>query len=338
LNATTPLPAENGGRNLPPLAITYQTKWGEPRTNNIIKTLQKWKWDFRVIGVGSPWKGFGSKANGFMKEVERMLFTEPKRIVVYIDASDVVANGSPEQFKREFEAASRARKETIIDGKSVAIENVMMASSEINCCVEPMFIHSPGTFLDANDLRDPDRRPLHPCKREDMKQDIADKWINELKKIQRLYVGDSENPFFVLNAGMFAGRAEDIVRIIKRVNMEDREDDQAMLTEYYLKAHGSQMLIDYDNLLFSNSNPLHAKFRPKDDRANGCFFTWNEGTRQWTNDITNTRPVFIQTPAGYWGCYDKLTWKSVPSSASCVSPSWVFASLVALALSLFGNA
>lgn len=240
-----------------------------------------------MIGVGVPWRGFGTKFVGYQKELKEL--NDPERVVVLIDADDVIANGPPEEFLKNYLRISQ------YNGK-----NRIVSSSEMACCVRPMNYNAPGDFVSVDGLRY--ARANHiPGKGED--SEIKVLWTDAMRKIQvQEGYKNTGNDFSYLNSGMIVGRLKDIITMFDFLKAEMAEDDQALFTEYFLQ-YTDRVLLDYHNVLFSNA---HAWF--DFDSLEGCFYQWNG--KQFINSRTETKPGFIQTPAKYWTCYNWLLKKT----------------------------
>jgi hypothetical protein len=65
------------------------------------KSALKHNWDFKVLGWGKKWKGFGMKIRlmrGFLEELP------DNEIVVFVDAFDTIVLANPEEVMRKFKA------------------------------------------------------------------------------------------------------------------------------------------------------------------------------------------------------------------------------------------
>lgn len=102
-----------------------------------------------------------------------------------------------------------------------------------------------------------------------------------------------ENKNRYLNAGMVAGRVGTFQRIYPYGMTRYDEDDQNAMTNYW-RDHPRDIVLDYDENIFSNSN-----WSPNEDG-------YALGRNQWTSKHTGSSPVFIQTQAKAWKCYKKV--------------------------------
>lgn len=96
-----------------------------------------------------------------------------------------------------------------------------------------------------------------------------------------------------LNSGMVTGRVSTFRRIYPFGMTKFNEDDQNAMIKYWEK-NPSDIVLDYDERLFSNGN-----WSPK---HNGYAL----GNGQWMSKHTCNTPIFIQTQAKNWTLYKKL--------------------------------
>jgi hypothetical protein len=101
------------------------------------------------------------------------------------------------------------------------------------------------------------------------------------------------NKYHYLNSGLIAGTAK-VFRRIYPFNMDVSDDDQARLIDWWY-SHPNDIQLDHEQTIFSNAHAWDSDFQL------GCPYTIQKG---------KNKPIFIQTPAKYWKCYDKLYEKS----------------------------
>ena len=97
-----------------PIVISYDNAPTET-TRNLTKSLERHGWTYRLIGGGEKWEGFKSKLNGYYNTLQEL---EDDRLVVLVDARDVVSVRSPKAF---------------LDG-FLSFHNDMVVSMELFCC------------------------------------------------------------------------------------------------------------------------------------------------------------------------------------------------------------
>merc|ERR1719436_64168 len=91
-----------------------------------------------------------------------------------------------------------------------------------------------------------------------------------------------------------AGKARDLVRILEMLELENDEDDQAVMTDL-LYRNPASFVLDYDQRLFGNA-------RWAMPEGQGCIFDWDEGMGQFRQTETGTRPLFIHTSGHFYSC------------------------------------
>lgn len=99
-----------------------------------------------------------------------------------------------------------------------------------------------------------------------------------------------------LNTGMICGKAINMKKVYPFDMKNESQDDQNAAVVYWYK-HRDEINLDYHEKLFSNS-----EFSPNSD---GYIYKNNH----WISHTTQSRPVFIQTQAKNWKCYDKVVEK-----------------------------
>lgn len=270
-----------------PIVITYDTD----TLDSTIKpkgSVRIWKasvehhgWKNIILGSGDTWKGFTQKSKALLKILPDIIKKYGKKqILVVTDARDVICNRSPSRFKNKFNQI-RKRKPIVF-------------GTEIGCCVAPMSMNPPGTFLKGTK-----RTKIKAVG--NFSDDISfnEKWIYEMQKGQK-YVNVKFEWFRALNAGMYCGFASDIYDMLKTLlPMEPKENNQALLSNYYIQT--KKIKLDYNQVLMSNANTWDGK--------DGCFFK-KKNSKQWINTITRTFPYFIQSPGGHvdnYNCYKRLS-------------------------------
>jgi hypothetical protein len=100
-----------------------------------------------------------------------------------------------------------------------------------------------------------------------------------------------------LNAGLFAGSARNILRLLDRVDIGEKEDDQAVMSG--LLYHDPEaVVLDYENELFGVAE------WPK-GLEDGCIF-FEDSENILIHSVTKASPMIIHTPGKFFGCLDLL--------------------------------
>ena len=121
--------------------------------------------------------------------------------------------------------------------------------------------------------------------------------------------GKDEVADIYLNAGLIAGKAKDLLRIIKSLDIQEEEDDQAVLTAFMYR-NPQSIVLDYDQTMFGNNRWALGE-------EEGCMFELpqQEGDelesstvtgRRLVHAETGTSPLFIHSPGRFMECHHNL--------------------------------
>lgn len=274
-----------------PLLITYENQHLKISKDASIQAF--WKSAFYLgyrtyqLGLFEDWKGFGNKLVSLRRVLPKVIKHNPKQIIIVTDARDVIVNRTESRLVSTFHKV-RGRHRIVL-------------STEIGCCVYPMWQYKPGSFISAKGKR---------LKRAEIDgEDITEDYIDEWREVMKSRRKTRDSDFNALNAGMLMGYAKDILRMIEIMDPKLTEDDQALWSECMYR-YPNMITLDYDNMIFSNSNSWTGAY--------GCHFKFDKRRGRWYNTRTKTFPYFIQTPGAIqdnFKCYRKLS-KVVPKRSS----------------------
>ena len=121
--------------------------------------------------------------------------------------------------------------------------------------------------------------------------------------------GKDEVADIYLNAGLIAGKAKDLLRVIKSLDIQEEEDDQAVLTAFMYR-NPQSIVLDYDQTMFGNNRWALGE-------EDGCMFELpqQEGDelesstvtgRRLVHAETGTSPLFIHSPGRFMECHHNL--------------------------------
>lgn len=272
------------------LLLSYDTNHSSTSSKGslqyLLKSAESKKWSYKAIGDGDEWVGFGQKSIAIIDEIPKLIKKYGKDLILIVsDARDVIVNRKPAYFKRTFDKVRYNRN--------------IVFGAEIGCCVYPMKEFPPGTFITRTGRKD--KAITSDKYHENKNHNFSDNWVNFMKKNQKKLPKVKEEWFRALNAGMYAGYATSILRMLKRFRpLNLNENDQALWSNAMISFPRTVML-DYNNELFSNANTW--------DGAKGCFFSYDKKRKSWKNTITKSYPFLIQVPGGHvdnYRCYKKL--------------------------------
>lgn len=274
--------------------VIYETDINDIHLQKLEAMLKKHGYDYKVLGQGVQWQGFGTKILGFNEYYKNLLksgrdFSET--VILQIDARDVLVNESPEEFLKKY---------------NKYYKDQLVLSGEKACCVQPMNILPIGTFMN----KDLSRNKLandysNFIATDDVPNDFRESWKSTAKEIFEIKKTDPKNKEIFsnsrpekelsinLNSGLIAGPIETFITVYDIVDTEISEDDQALLTElFFIKPE--LMTIDYHEYIFLNDNDQWGIYP---------LTRWNSG--KWFIKDQNYGPSFIQTPGKNFDAYDK---------------------------------
>lgn len=112
--------------------VAFANDHNEPMLLNLIKTLQKYDYDYEIIGKGIKWTGFMTKINGYLNHVSKM---HPDQIVAIVDAYDVLACGPSSEFISKYRSYNKSLvigSETFCGTNCIPVDNWWKYNSSIS--------------------------------------------------------------------------------------------------------------------------------------------------------------------------------------------------------------
>ena len=241
-----------------------------------------------VVGHGSTFVGFGSKYEAIIPALREM---DADTLVVMSDSRDVLIN---HPWMNQEEGATTGQ-EFIQAFEAVTARNpgAVVASAESQCCVGALTYAVPGDYFDEQGKRKGRACASGhaPCLWNG--DDKVVPWENFMNDLAMSKVVTGKDTY--LNAGLIAGKAGDLLRVIITADIEVHEDDQAVLTDYMYR-RPYELILDYNQLLFGNNR----------HEENGCVFQDETKDNRLMHRETKATPLFIHSPGGYVSCHEGL--------------------------------
>lgn len=85
--------------------ITYRNK-DSSESEYYAKSLNKWKYNYMMIGLGQEWSGFMTKIHGYFSVIKDM---KDEDVICITDAYDVLANGPPDELLKKYNWHAKGR-------------------------------------------------------------------------------------------------------------------------------------------------------------------------------------------------------------------------------------
>jgi len=125
-----------------------------------------------------------------------------------------------------------------------------------------------------------------------------------------------------LNAGLIVGRVSDLIAVITSAQIQNSEDDQAVLTDY-MYHNPESIVLDYHQKLFGNNRNgvinLEDGTDPTGGSVNGCVFERQNDSKRLVHTQTSTYPLFLHSPGGFYQCYDYMSEQlNIPAISSTI--------------------
>ena len=177
------------------------------------------------------------------------------------------------------------------------LPDAVVMSAESQCCVSAMSQASPRDYFDPIT----GKRNVRACASGEDTCPYQDgfnvnAWKTFMSELAYHQTGRYHESVF-LNAGLFAGPASNMLRLLDRVDIGQTEDDQAVMSGLlYHDPHA--LVLDYENELFGVAE------WPKGLRE-GCVF-FKDSDDVLVHSVTKASPMIIHTPGKFYGCLDLL--------------------------------
>lgn len=244
-----------------------------------------------VIGMGTTFGGFSAKHH---LALNRLRAINPNDLVILSDYADVVLNpGYADRgvallrFVEEYRDLTRQAK-----------PGAVVVSAEAQCCVGALSYVTPGDLVDANGSRR--KRACNSGASDCLGKDQPGRPWEKFMEALAFERNSTLPEYPYLNAGMVAGRARDVARLLADMDLNAEEDDQAVMTDM-LHKDPERFVLDYRQQLFGNARwPLHDK---------GCVFRYDTERGQFQQRDTGTYPLFMHTSGHFYRCLRSLAYR-----------------------------
>jgi hypothetical protein len=252
-----------------------------------------------IFGRGESFEGFGSKYSAVYPILKKM---SPSALVVLSDGRDVLLNNPASSDK--YVASAVAAFRAAFEGLTVNHPGAVVISAEAQCCVSALTHAAPGSYYNT----DGSRNQRACASGEDdclWEGDVqAAPWEAFMKEIAQQRSSQSFDDVY-LNAGLMAGTAGDLVRLIERANIGKDEDDQAVLTDFMYN-YPESIVLDYGQTMFGNNRGGLGGMEEGE-----CMFTLQDGSdhERLVHKTTLSSPLFVHSPGGFLQCHEDLSAK-----------------------------
>ena len=213
-----------------------------------------------------------------------------------MDGRDVLLNihkDDPEQGKDIAEGFSLA-----YHALTSETPGAVVMSTEGQCCVSALTYVELGDYFNTDGSR---------AERACASGEEGCKWNGDAKKLpwedfQRDHAFKETGLHLrdvYLNAGLVAGKPEDLLRVIETADMLPQEDDQAVFTDYMYN-FPDEIVLDYAQQMFGNARWTQGL------TDSGCPFDRHPDASVGSliHKETNTMPLFLHGPGKFFECLD----------------------------------
>lgn len=232
------------------------------------------------LGESSKFSGFGSKYEAVLPHLETL---NEDDLVVVSDGRDVLMNIM--DMTEEHQTESFVEKFYAMAGA-----DAIVVSAEPQCCVSALTYAQPGDYFHATE------RAARACSSGTpgcmwKGDEFAYPWESFMQtRADDKNFGEASSIF--LNAGLMAGTVKNLKTVLTLADIQESEDDQAVLTD--LMYNFPQLIeLDYENALFGNN------------QGSECMFVLTDENILVHKD-SKTSPLFIHSPGSGTVCHEEL--------------------------------
>lgn len=201
------------------LVITYDNQpYKETNTNNLIETLEKYNYSYKILGEGEEWKGWYGRFKSYYNYISTL---DENEYILICDGRDVLLNNqSPIDFMKKAESLCN-------------IEEKIIFGAERHCCcyIPEEYGRLPSMNKDEN---------------------LNDIYIKFMKDQVYKEIPDYKYDYYFLNFGVFFGKVKNIRWMFSQLKMSEDLDDQGMTYIFYYK-NPEKIYLDANNKLIGNN-------------------------------------------------------------------------------------
>ena len=249
-----------------------------------------------IFGQGEHFDGYGSKYSAVMPILKEL---SPETLVVLSDSRDVLLN-NPAFSGQETMASAVEGFRAAFDRLTEDHPHAVVVSAEAQCCVSALTFVEPGDYFAEDGSRQQRACSSGASGCGWNGDDKAEPWENFMQTMARERTDGEDFDDVYLNAGLMVGKAENLVRLIEAIALDNKEDDQAVLTDY-MYVNNEAIVLDYGQTLFGNNRA--------GEQDNCVFHMTSTGAleeHRLVHTKTGTSPLFVHSPGSLLKCHEEL--------------------------------
>ena len=223
----------------------------------------------------------------------------PDTLVVLSDGRDVLLN-NPSFSGLETMKSAVKNFHAAFAALTANHPNAVVISAEAKCCVSALTYVEPGDYFTEDG-----RRQQRACNSGASDclwngDDKAEPWEHFMQTLARERTHGKAFDDVYLNAGLMAGKAENLVHVIEAIALGNEEDDQAVLTDFMFRNQDA-VVLDYGQTLFGSNRA---------EEEDICMFQMSSAEiseePRLIHKKTYTSPLFVHSPGGMLVCHEEL--------------------------------
>jgi len=194
--------------------LSYENEANNDHKRLLEEKLKYYGYDYKFIGEGDEWKGFGTKTQACQNFIKNTSLKD-EDILIILDSRDIYVNRNSSELGKIFKELYKK------SGGDLDKNLKLIFSSEIGCCTQG----------------------ISEVSKQKMKN-IALKYKNMKQNDGNYY----------LNAGMVIGYVKAFKELYLNFNIGLTDDDQSKITNFWINNNIDKIVLDYGQVLFSNAH------------------------------------------------------------------------------------